>query len=143
MKVSQKTGELSIWAGVLKCKDCGRAMNKKSSTNKRGNTYEYYICSTYRKKSNNLCTNHTIKAEKLEKADKLLKVQVDLGDEVRQVVAGIAKRYSPEQLIDRKVIVVANLEPAKLFGVESNGMLLATDSMELLTTEGKVGEHIR
>ena len=82
-------------------------------------------------------------AEKIEKADKLLKVQVDLGDEVRQVVAGIAKRYSPEELIDRKVIVVANLEPAKLFGVESNGMLLATDSMELLTTEGKVGEHIR
>ena len=79
MKVSQKTGELSIWAGVLKCKDCGRAMNKKSSTNKRGNTYEYYICSTYRKKSNNLCTKHTIKAEKLEKAVlKAINLHIDL-----------------------------------------------------------------
>ena len=68
MKVSQKTGQLSIWAGFIKCKDCGRAMNKKSSTNKKGNTYEYYICSTYRKKSNNLCSKHTIKADKLEKA---------------------------------------------------------------------------
>lgn len=68
MKVSQKTGELSVWAGLLKCKDCGRAMNKKSSTNKSGNEYEYYICSTYRKKSNQLCTKHSIKVEKLEKA---------------------------------------------------------------------------
>lgn len=68
MKVSQKIGELSIWAGLLKCKDCGRAMNKKSSTNKSGNKYEYYICSTYRKKSNQLCTKHSIKVEKLEKA---------------------------------------------------------------------------
>ena len=67
MKVSQKTGELSIWAGLLKCADCGRAMNKKSSTNKNGNKYEYYICSTYRKKSNNLCSKHTVKADKLEK----------------------------------------------------------------------------
>ncbi len=68
MKVSQRTGELSIWAGLLKCKDCGRAMNKKSSTNKSGNKNEYYICSTYRKKSNQLCTKHTIKVGKLEKA---------------------------------------------------------------------------
>ena len=82
-------------------------------------------------------------AEAIEGSKNLLKLQVDLGDEIRQVVAGIAKRYAPDELIDRKVIVVANLEPAKLFGVESNGMLLATDSMELLTTEGKVGEYIK
>ncbi|WP_455646008.1 methionine--tRNA ligase [Methanosphaera sp.] len=82
-------------------------------------------------------------AERIDGSKNLLKLQVDLGDEIRQVVAGLAKRYDPEELIDRKVIVVANLEPAKLFGVESNGMLLATDSMELLTTEGNVGEHIK
>ncbi|RAP48993.1 MAG: methionine--tRNA ligase [Methanosphaera sp. rholeuAM74] len=82
-------------------------------------------------------------AERIEGSDKLLKVQVDLGDEIRQVVAGIATRYSADELIDRKVIVVANLQPAKLFGTESNGMLLATDSMELLTTDGKVGEQIK
>ena len=67
-KVSQKTKKLSIWAGILKCADCKRAMNKKSSTNKNGSKYEYYICSTYRKKSNKLCTKHTIKLENLEKA---------------------------------------------------------------------------
>lgn len=82
-------------------------------------------------------------AERIEGSKKLLKLQVDLGDEVRQVVAGLAEKYSPEEIVDRKVIVVANLQPAKLFGVESNGMLLATDSMELLTTEGNVGEHIK
>lgn len=82
-------------------------------------------------------------AERIDGSKNLLKVQVDLGDEIRQVVAGLAQKYDPEELVDRKVIVVANLEPAKLFGVESNGMLLATDSMELLTTEGKVGEHIK
>ena len=82
-------------------------------------------------------------AERIEGSKNLLKLQVDLGSEVRQVVAGLAKKYEPEELVDRKVIVVANLEPAKLFGVQSNGMLLATDSMELLTTDGEVGEHIK
>lgn len=68
VKVSQKTEALSVWAGLLKCADCKRAMNKKSSTNSRGRAYEYYICSTYRKKSNRLCTKHTIKIEMLEQA---------------------------------------------------------------------------
>lgn len=64
----QKCGELSIWAGILKCADCGHAMNKKYCKNKSGTVYEYYICGTYRKKSNKLCTKHTIKVEKLEEA---------------------------------------------------------------------------
>ena len=67
-KVSQKTQQLSIWAGLLKCNDCKRAMNKKSSTNKSGKKYEYYICSTYKKKSKQLCTKHSIQEEKIEKA---------------------------------------------------------------------------
>ncbi len=92
MKVSQKTGELSIWAGVLKCKDCGRAMNKKSSTNKSGNTYEYYICSTYRKKSNNLCTKHTIKAEKLEKAVlQAINLHIDLLIDTEEIIKQISE----------------------------------------------------
>ena len=90
-----------------------------------------------------LVVGQIIEAEKIEGSKKLLRVQVDIGDEIRQVVAGIAEKYEPEDVIDRKVIVVANLQPAKLFGVESNGMLLATDSVELLTTEGNVGEHIK
>ncbi len=64
-------------------------------------------------------------AERVAGADKLLKVMVDLGDEVRQVVAGIATVYTVEQLVGRKVIVVCNLEPRKLRGVESNGMIVA------------------
>lgn len=89
-KVSQKTNELSIWAGFLKCADCGRAMNKKSSTNKSGNKYEYYICSTYKKKSNNLCSKHTIKAEKLEKAVlETINLHIDLLIDTEEIIKQI------------------------------------------------------
>jgi methionyl-tRNA synthetase len=64
-------------------------------------------------------------AERIAGADKLLKLTVDLGTEVRQICAGIAPYYEPEQLIGRKVVVVSNLAPRKLRGVESNGMILA------------------
>jgi methionyl-tRNA synthetase len=64
-------------------------------------------------------------AEKVKGADKLLRLEVDLGAEVRQVVAGIAESYAPESLIGRKVVIVANLAPRKLRGLESNGMIVA------------------
>jgi len=67
-------------------------------------------------------------AEKVAGADKLLKLLVDIGDEVRQIVAGIAVAYQPEQLIGRKVVIVANLAPRKLRGVESNGMIVAASA---------------
>ena len=67
-----------------------------------------------------------IACEPIPKAKKLLKLQVDLGYEKRQVVSGIAKFYTPEQLIGKKIVLVANLAPAKLCGVESAGMLLAS-----------------
>lgn len=73
-------------------------------------------------------------AENVKKSDKLLKLQIDIGTEKRQLVAGIAKSYSPEELIGKKILMVANLKPAKLFGVESQGMVLALDTPE----EGKV-----
>ncbi|MBN1561824.1 methionine--tRNA ligase [candidate division KSB1 bacterium] len=66
-----------------------------------------------------------VAAEKVEKADKLLKLDIKMGAEQRQIVAGIALTYSPEALIGKKIIVVANLQPAKIRGIESNGMLLA------------------
>ena len=66
---------------------------------------------------------------KAEKSDKLLVLQIDLGeDELRQVVSGIALYYKPEDLIGKKVTVVSNLKPAKLRGIESNGMILAADT---------------
>ncbi len=64
-------------------------------------------------------------AERVAGADKLLKLMVDIGDEVRQIVAGIATVYDAEQLVGRKVVVVVNLLPRKLRGVESNGMIFA------------------
>ena len=64
-------------------------------------------------------------AEKVPNADKLLRLEVDLGTEVRQIVAGIAEAYAPESLIGRKVVIVANLAPRKLRGLESNGMIVA------------------
>jgi methionyl-tRNA synthetase len=64
-------------------------------------------------------------AEKVEGADKLLKLQIEVGGVPRQIVAGIALHYKPEELVGKKVVVVANLKPAKIRGVESNGMLLA------------------
>ena len=67
-------------------------------------------------------------AERIPNADKLLKVLVDIGDEVRQVLAGIATAYAPEDLVGRKVVVVTNLAPRKMRGLESNGMLLAASS---------------
>ena len=64
-------------------------------------------------------------AEKVKGADKLLRLEVDIGTEVRQVVAGIAKAYDPEKLVGRKVVIVANIPPRKLRGLESNGMIVA------------------
>ena len=66
-------------------------------------------------------------AEKVEGADKLLKLTLDLGDETRTVVGGIAQWYQPEDLPGRKVVLVANLKPAKLRGIVSEGMILAAE----------------
>lgn len=63
-------------------------------------------------------------------ADKLLVLQIDLGGERRQIVAGIRAHYAPQQLVGKQITVVANLEPAKLRGVESQGMLLAASDEE-------------
>ena len=79
-----------------------------------------------------------LRAEKVEKTDKLLKLEVELAGEVRTVVSGIAQHYSPEDLIGRSVILVANLKPAKLRGILSQGMILAAshgDALEVLTVD--------
>lgn len=85
-------------------------------------------------------------AEPVPKAKKLLKLQVDLGYEKRQVVSGIAKFYSPDELIGKKVVIVANLKPAKLCGVDSFGMLLASGEEEVkvvfLDANAKNGDRI-
>ena len=85
-----------------------------------------------------LKTAKVIEAEKIPNADKLLKLKVSLGEEERQLVAGVAEHYPPEELINKTIIVVANLQPATIRGIESQGMLLAVedgDKLALLTTE--------
>jgi len=74
-----------------------------------------------------------VAAERIPKADKLLKLQLDVGGELRQVVSGIAKHYTPDELLGKQVILVANLKPVTLRGVESQGMILAASDGELLT----------
>jgi methionyl-tRNA synthetase len=66
-----------------------------------------------------------VAAERVPGANKLLKLNIDIGTEVRQVVAGIAEAYPPDQLVGMKVVIVTNLQPRKLRGVESNGMIVA------------------
>jgi methionyl-tRNA synthetase len=80
-------------------------------------------------------------AEKVPDADKLLKLQIEIGQEKRQIVAGIAEYYQPDQLIGKKIIVVTNLKPATLRGIESNGMLLAArkkKTLILLTVDSDI-----
>ncbi len=94
-----------------------------------------------------LRTAKILSCEKVPKAKKLLKLQIDLGYEQRQVVSGIAKWYQPDDLIGKKIIVVANLKPAVLCGIESNGMILAsgeeTVRVVFLDPETPLGERVR
>ncbi|MDH5528133.1 MAG: methionine--tRNA ligase [Nitrospirota bacterium] len=87
-------------------------------------------------------------AERVKKSEKLLKLQVDIGTEVRQIVAGIGRMYTPEEMLERQVVIITNLRPAKLMGVESQGMLLAAGADEveaLLAPSGPVtpGARVR
>jgi methionyl-tRNA synthetase len=88
-----------------------------------------------------------IEAEKVKKSEKLLRLKVKLENEERQVVAGIAKSYNPEDLIGKKVVIVANLQPAKLMGLESKGMILAVENesggLNVLTVSNKVKNGTR
>ena len=71
-----------------------------------------------------------VEAERVPKSEKLLKLKVELDNEERQIIAGIAKYYSPEDIKGKKVVIVANLKPAKLMGLESQGMVLAVENEE-------------
>ncbi|MFL2932850.1 MAG: methionine--tRNA ligase subunit beta [Nitrososphaerales archaeon] len=86
----------------------------------------------------NIRVGKIITAEDVEGSNKLIKMKVDIGDEERQIVAGISKYYSLNELTNKTVIVLINLEPRKIFGIESQGMLLASideDKVSLLQTD--------
>jgi len=87
-----------------------------------------------------------IEAEKVDGSDKLIKMKLKVGEETRQIVGGIAKHYNTEELIGKKIIIVYNLEPKKLKGIESQGMLLAASSgekMALLTVDKDIESGLR
>ncbi len=87
-----------------------------------------------------------LSAERIEGSDRLLKLRVSLGDEERTLVAGIAQHYSPEELDGKKILVVANLKPRKIFGVESQGMILALSdgkNLSLLVPDRDIREGVR
>jgi len=87
-----------------------------------------------------LKTAKVLTAEKVAKTDKLLKLTIEIGSEKRQIVAGIALFYKPEDIVGRTIVVVSNLKPAKICGIESNGMLLAAkieDKLKIITIDGE------
>ncbi len=81
-----------------------------------------------------LRTATVLEAERIPKSKKLIKLQISLGEEKRQIVAGIGEKYTPEEMIGKTIVVVANLQPAKLMGNESNGMLLAVNDEKGVVT---------
>ncbi len=89
-----------------------------------------------------LKTAKIVEAEDIERKDKLYKLQIELGDAKRQLVAGLKEYYSKEELVGKTIVIVANLEPAKIGGVESMGMLLAVEgadgNLALLTTDKEI-----
>ncbi len=74
-----------------------------------------------------------LSAEPVEGSEKLLKLQVDLGSEQRQILSGIAKYYKPEELVGRQIVVIANLEPRQMMGLESQGMVVAAGDGEVVS----------
>ena len=88
-----------------------------------------------------LKTAKVLTAERVEGADKLLKLSIEVGSEKRPLVAGVAQYYTPEEMVGKTIVIVANLKPAVIRGVESAGMLLAAKSgkkLALVTVEGDI-----
>ena len=111
-----------------------RVENKKPFSGKETITFDQF-------QQLDLRSAKILKAEKIEEADKLLLLDIDLGEEKRQLVAGIAQDYSSDELVGKTIIIIANLEPREIKGYVSQGMLLAVDSPEgpvLLVPEGEV-----
>lgn len=122
-----------------KNKDKKDKKDKKNKNDKDGENMDLISIDEFAKVE--IRIGEIVEAEKIEKSDKLLRTQINIGEKTIQVVAGLAKRYAPEDLVGRKVPVVTNLKPAKLFGNLSEGMIMATESAALLTPDDcEVGE---
>lgn len=122
---------------------------KQMEENKQQEKKEETVCEECAKKEitidqffdTQLCVAEVVACEKVEKADKLLKLTVKVGEQTRTVVSGIAKSYTPEEMVGKQVVLVANLKPAKLRGIVSEGMVLCAtdgDRVVLVSPERKV-----
>lgn len=90
-----------------------------------------------------LRVGRVVLAERVQGSEKLLRIEVELGTEKRQLVAGIGKTYAPEEVLGKKIVVLTNLEPRKMMGLESQGMLLAAweeKEVVLLTVDREIKE---
>jgi methionyl-tRNA synthetase len=132
--------EVRIQKKAGKMEETNKAESEKPKVESVAPVTEDLIDIDYFKKVK-LRTAEIIAAEKVPNADKLLRLQVKLGEETRQVLAGIAQWYTPESLLGQQVVIVANLKPAKIRGLESHGMLLAAqdkDGVVILAPQRKV-----
>jgi methionyl-tRNA synthetase len=146
LKTGQKVGELEILFEKIpdeKIQQEIEQMQKmqQDKTEKENKKEAVNLISIDEFKKVELKSAKILSAEKVPGADKLLKLQVELGGEKRQLVAGIAQHYKPEDLPGKTIIIVANLQPAKIRGIDSQGMLLAVNdgtTLALLTTDKTV-----
>src|SRR6056297_660053 len=124
-----------IFPRIEKSKKKGKNMekNKKTTSVKKDNKSDDNLVDIKEFGKIDLTAGKILNVEDIEKADKLYKIKVDIGSEKRQIVAGIKKYYSKEELIGKNIVIVSNLKPAKLMGVKSEGMLLAAKSENNLT----------
>ena len=110
----QDTGIVSMWAGILKCADCHRAMHKKYCKNTSGTVYEYYICGTYRKKSSKLCTKHTLKVDELESAVlEAIKLHIELLIDTEELLEQIDK-FSTKKLVNENMENIKQLKEKEI-----------------------------
>ncbi|MFP4526946.1 MAG: methionine--tRNA ligase [Candidatus Kapaibacterium sp.] len=127
----EKIGKPMILFSMVEDKDVAeqtKKLEEASRASNQGEKFEMIEIDDFMKVK--LRTGNILEAEKIKKSKKLLKLIVDIGSEKRQIVAGIAEHYKPEDLIGRSCVVVANLKPAKLMGIESQGMLLAANTAD-------------
>jgi len=118
---------------------------KKETTGSERSTAEDEMITYEQFSQIKLKTAKVLEAEKVPETDKLMRLQVEVGEEKRQLVAGVAEYYQPDDLIGKNVIIVSNLKPAKIRGVESEGMLLVAhgdDGLKLITVDGDVSSGV-
>ena len=136
LAAGEKLGEFDALFPRIDLKEIKKKQTKKEKTEKKSREKKEDMISIDDFAKVKMRVAEILEAEEVEDADKLLKLQVDDGERKRQLVAGIAKHYKVDELPGQKIVIVANLKPAKIFGIKSEGMLLAAqdkEGMALLT----------